>query len=86
MTQFVIHNHFREARLIPKTILLVLVWIHGGGYGVGQGNADLSAIISETNNSFIGVVIQYRVSASNVWTRINPKIHLARGFWVSVFG
>lgn len=30
---------------------------------MGQGNADLSAIISSENNSFIGVVIQYRLGA-----------------------
>ena len=45
-----------------KTNLPVLVWIHGGGYGMGQGNQDLSSIINTNNNSFIGVAIQYRVS------------------------
>ena len=42
--------------------LLVLVWIHGGGYGAGFGAQDLSAIINVNNNSFIGVEMQYRVS------------------------
>ena len=42
--------------------LPVLVWIHGGGYGEGQGNQDLSAIINTNNNNFVGVAIQYRVS------------------------
>ena len=44
-----------------KTNLPVLVWIHGGGYGAGQGNEDLSSIINANENSFIGVAIQYRV-------------------------
>src|ERR1700761_6184713 len=41
--------------------LPVLVWIHGGGYGGGNGRQDLSTIINANNNSFIGVAIQYRV-------------------------
>ena len=45
-----------------KTNLPVLVWIHGGGYGAGQGSEDLSAIINSNGNDFIGVAIQYRVS------------------------
>ena len=43
--------------------LPVLVWIHGGGYGAGQGNEDLTPIINTNNNSFIGVAIQYRLGA-----------------------
>ncbi|KAL8769875.1 MAG: hypothetical protein Q9209_004313 [Squamulea sp. 1 TL-2023] len=43
--------------------LPVLVWIHGGGYGLGQGNQDLSMIINTNDNSFIGVAIQYRLGA-----------------------
>ncbi|GAB7352186.1 hypothetical protein MBLNU459_g2664t2 [Dothideomycetes sp. NU459] len=43
--------------------LPVLIWIHGGGYGVGNGQQDLSAIINTNNNSFIGVSIQYRLGA-----------------------
>ncbi|MCJ1249653.1 hypothetical protein MMC30_006879 [Trapelia coarctata] len=35
----------------------------GGGYGLGQGNQDLSAIINTNNNSFIGVALQYRLGA-----------------------
>lgn len=46
------------------TNLPVLVWIHGGGYGVGQGNLDMSPIINANQNTFIAVAIQYRVSAS----------------------
>ncbi|KAL8804443.1 MAG: hypothetical protein Q9182_002548 [Xanthomendoza sp. 2 TL-2023] len=46
-----------------KSNLPVLVWIHGGGYRYGQGDQDLSKIINTNNNSFIGVVIQYRLGA-----------------------
>lgn len=45
------------------TNLPVLVWIHGGGYGAGQGNEDLTPIINTNNNNFIGVAIQYRLGA-----------------------
>ena len=44
--------------------LPVLVWIHGGGYGQGSGQQDLTSIINANNNSFVGVTIQYRVSLS----------------------
>ena len=43
------------------TNLPVLVWIHGGGYGEGQGNQDMSSIINTNQNSFVAVAIQYRV-------------------------
>ncbi|PWY96908.1 alpha/beta-hydrolase [Testicularia cyperi] len=43
--------------------LPVLVWIHGGGYGQGNGRQDLSSIIETNNNSFVGVSIQYRLGA-----------------------
>ena len=46
------------------TNLPVLVYIHGGGYGRGQGNTDMSPIINANNDSFVAVAIQYRVSAS----------------------
>ncbi len=39
----------------------VLVWIHGGGYGMGDGTEDMSAMINDNNNTFISVSIQYRV-------------------------
>ncbi|KAG8526355.1 uncharacterized protein KY384_000348 [Bacidia gigantensis] len=48
-----------------KTNLPVLVWIHGGGYGQGQGDEDMSAIIKTNGDSFIGVAIQYRVSVGH---------------------
>ncbi|KAL9623697.1 MAG: hypothetical protein Q9204_007933 [Flavoplaca sp. TL-2023a] len=43
--------------------LPILVWIHGGGYGQGQGNQDMSMIINTSNREFIGVAIQYRLGA-----------------------
>lgn len=43
--------------------LPVLVWIHGGGYGLGSANEDLTDIITTNNGSFIGVAIQYRLGA-----------------------
>lgn len=38
--------------------LPTLVWIHGGGYGQGQGNQDMSMIINTNNREFIGVAIR----------------------------
>ena len=43
--------------------LPVYVWIHGGGYGAGSGQSDLSYIINDNDNSFVGVTIQYRLGA-----------------------
>lgn len=43
--------------------LPVLVWIHGGGYGEGSSQQDLSYIIEENGNNFVGVAIQYRLGA-----------------------
>ncbi|KAK6005765.1 hypothetical protein QM012_007407 [Aureobasidium pullulans] len=43
--------------------LPVLVWIHGGGYGLGNGRQDMQAIINTNNNSFVAVAIQYRLGA-----------------------
>ena len=45
------------------TSLPVFVYIHGGGYGQGQGNTDMSPIINANNDNFVAVAIQYRVSA-----------------------
>nr|AEN99944.1 carboxylesterase [Dactylellina cionopaga] len=46
-----------------KQNLPVLVWIHGGGYGFGDGSQDPTATIKENGNTFIGVSIQYRLGA-----------------------
>ena len=48
--------------------LPVLVWIHGGGYGAGNGREDLSPIINANKNNFVGVAIQYRVSFREKYT------------------
>lgn len=37
------------------------MWIHGGGYGWGDGRTDMSAMINDNDNAFIGISIQYRV-------------------------
>lgn len=46
---------------LNSTQLPVFVWIHGGGYGLGDGRQDLSELITATGNGFVGVTIQYRV-------------------------
>jgi carboxylesterase type B len=43
--------------------LPVLVWIHGGGYGFGDGTQDMTEIINANNKGFIVVSIQYRLGA-----------------------
>ncbi|EST09190.2 Carboxylesterase, type B [Kalmanozyma brasiliensis GHG001] len=43
--------------------LPVMVWIHGGGYGAGNGQYDFTSIINANNNDFVGVAIQYRLGA-----------------------
>ncbi|OHF01988.1 acetylcholinesterase [Colletotrichum orchidophilum] len=43
--------------------LPVLVYIHGGGYGYGDGRIDMSEIINANGGGFVAVVIQYRLGA-----------------------
>jgi len=43
-------------------LLPVFISIHGGGYGLGNGRTDMTAFMNSNDNSFISVVIQYRVS------------------------
>ncbi|KAI9800147.1 MAG: hypothetical protein M1833_003474 [Piccolia ochrophora] len=43
--------------------LPVFVYIHGGGYGTGSGFYDPSNLISTNGNSFVAVIIQYRLGA-----------------------
>ncbi|KAK2747903.1 hypothetical protein FQN57_001494 [Myotisia sp. PD_48] len=43
--------------------LPVLVWIHGGGYGIASSDMDLSHIINANNDGFIAVSIEYRLGA-----------------------
>ena len=40
----------------------MLVYIHGGGYGLGDGTQDMTEIINSNEKKFIAVTIQYRVS------------------------
>ncbi|UPX18276.1 uncharacterized protein EKO05_0008580 [Ascochyta rabiei] len=49
---------YEEGKNLP-----VLVWIHGGGYGAGNGRQDMSEIINANSNSFVAVSIQYRLGA-----------------------
>lgn len=53
--------------------LPVLVYIHGGGYGYGDGRIDMSEIIGANGGGFVAVVIQYRVC-------ILPKLLIFRLF------
>ena len=41
----------------------VYVWIRGGCCSLGQGNHDLTQLIDGNSNSFVGVLIQYRLAA-----------------------
>lgn len=52
--------------------LPVLVWIHGGGYGYGDGTQDMTDFINDNENSVVVVSIQYRVS---LWPRQNT-VHI----------
>ncbi|KAI1455615.1 alpha/beta-hydrolase [Annulohypoxylon moriforme] len=46
-----------------KTKLPVLVWIHGGGYGVSSGAFEPSPQMHTNENTYIIVTIQYRLGA-----------------------
>ena len=46
------------------TQLPVLVFVHGGGYGIGDGTQGMSTIINANDQGFIAVTIQYRVKSS----------------------
>lgn len=50
--------------------LPVLVWIHGGGYGFGHGQQDMTEIINANNKGFVVVSIQYRVGYDILMTRV----------------
>ncbi|KAG8161782.1 hypothetical protein KVR01_008769 [Diaporthe batatas] len=56
-------NVFAPAAADTKPILPVLVYIHGGAYAQGSGRLDLTPLITNNNNSFLGVNIQYRLGA-----------------------
>ncbi|KAH4935915.1 carboxylic ester hydrolase [Parastagonospora nodorum] len=41
--------------------LPVLIYIHGGGYGAGNGRQDFSDLLNTNGNNFVVVSIQYRL-------------------------
>ncbi|KAK4148784.1 acetylcholinesterase [Chaetomidium leptoderma] len=43
--------------------LPVLVYIHEGGYGMGDGTHDMSEIINANEKGFVAVTLQYRLGA-----------------------
>ncbi|KAK0631088.1 Alpha/Beta hydrolase protein [Bombardia bombarda] len=43
--------------------LPVLLYIHGGGYGLGDGTQNMTDMITSNNNRFVIVSIQYRLGA-----------------------
>ncbi|KJR87540.1 carboxylesterase type B [Sporothrix schenckii 1099-18] len=47
------------------SLLPVLVWIHGGGYGQGDGTQDMSGLLTATAHAhpIVAVSIQYRLGA-----------------------
>jgi carboxylesterase type B len=68
-----------------STKLPVLVWIHGGGYGLGNGNGDLRATINSNNKGFIGVSLQYRVSSTVLHLKNRADSKIAGCIWISFF-
>ena len=53
--------------------LPVLVWIHGGGYGLGDGTQDMSEIINANKKGFLAVSIQYRVNIARGHVPVNQS-------------
>ena len=43
--------------------LPVLVWIHGGAFEYGNGKLEFTEMMVQSNNSFVGVAIQYRLNS-----------------------
>jgi|SRR5690242_8549153 len=61
--------------------LPVMVWIHGGGYGAGDGSQDMSEIINANKDGFLVVSINYRVRLrSHTFAKLsltqNSLVHL----------
>ncbi|KAF7192312.1 Lipase 2 [Pseudocercospora fuligena] len=54
---------YSPAQANATNLLPVFFWIHGGGYGRGQGNQDIAEFSRINDNRFVSVVIQYRLGA-----------------------
>ncbi|KAL2866651.1 putative carboxylesterase [Aspergillus lucknowensis] len=55
--------------------LPVLVWIHGGGYGMFGATYDPSPLMKTNDNNFITVEIQYRLGAFGFLSSEEVKAH-----------
>ncbi|KAK3381983.1 inactive carboxylesterase 4 [Podospora didyma] len=56
-------NVYAPAGLSTNSSAPVLVVIHGGGYGLGDGSWDMSAFINSNANALLVVTINYRLGA-----------------------
>ncbi|KAK0707608.1 Alpha/Beta hydrolase protein [Lasiosphaeris hirsuta] len=56
-------NVYAPAVKPSNSSLPVLVVIHGGGYGAGDGTQDMAPFISTNGNDLVAVTIQYRLGA-----------------------
>ncbi|CUA66725.1 hypothetical protein RSOLAG22IIIB_00172 [Rhizoctonia solani] len=55
-------NVFAPPLSVHKKKLPVMVWIHGGGYFAGfAASYDPTFVLQASNNSFVAVIIQYRL-------------------------
>ncbi|KAK3349475.1 inactive carboxylesterase 4 [Lasiosphaeria hispida] len=56
-------NVYSPALKPSNSSLPVLVVIHGGGYGAGDGRQDMAPFIGANGNDLVAVTIQYRLGA-----------------------
>jgi acetyl esterase/lipase len=67
--------------------LPVLVYIHEGGYGYGDGTHDMTEIINANDRGFVAVTLQYRVSDPPAAKHKLPVLTFpstARRLWLAV--
>ncbi|CAE6511257.1 unnamed protein product [Rhizoctonia solani] len=73
-------NVFAPPLSSHKKKLPVLVWIHGGGYFAGfAASYDPTSMIQASNNSFVAVIIQYRLGMFGrfpSWVRVDMQFAL----------
>ena len=50
-----------------------MVWIHGGGFEYGDGKVEFTEMMVQSNNSFISVSIQYRLSSFGFLSSVDVK-------------